>query len=895
MEQPSRITYRKWELTDFLRGTEEKLKEKKTTKQSQPPRLAVWLLTRISGSLSGPAIVGDYEEIYREITEENGVKAAKAWYRSQVLRSLPMLTTNLIFGNAAMFRNYLKLAYRNIIRHKRYAFLNITGLAVGLAACLLMASYVIHELSFETMHPDRDRIYRVNGRIPMGGRILLNAVVGAPFGPTLEETLPEIEESVRILRRRHIPVQVEERDFKENKMFFAEQEILEIFSIPLLQGNPGSALEAPFTVILDEVLAQKYFGGQDPIGRSLRLTLDKTYDFQVTGIMKKIPSNTVIRTPMIASFATLGQTHREAMTHWDSWGMITTFVRLRRGVDSQSLDQKITDVARSYLPEDEKEASYYLQSLSKIYIDNATYGMNNDLDTSGSLTQLYIFSAVALLILIIAAINFINLSTAKIAGRMKEVGIRKTCGAERSHLIKQFLIESVLLTSVAMGLGLILFSMFKPRLDQYLGKTLNLGILTTPWILPAVVALVLAVGFLAGSYPALFLSRFPAAVIFRSGLKRGPSKAGLRRVLVGVQFFIAGALIVCTIAVLKQVNYSEKKDLGYIKDNLIVLNNRDSSLRNKVGLVKSQILGRTGALNASVVGGFPSAQNRNISTIRLEGKTEEETIVQSQEVDADFIPTMGLTLLAGRNFEVGRIADEEAVLINETAAQSFGFEDPLGKFIYRGDNVFRIIGILRDWNTNSIHSPIYPMVLFPADEEASTLVVRLTADGAPKIISRIKEVVMGLLPGQIFDYAYVDELHLLAYDEERRLASLLISFCQLTIFVACLGIFGLSAYSAEQRTKEIGIRKVLGSNVSSIVLLLTKSYTRWVIVANLFAWPAAYYAANRWLQSFSYRTSIGISPFIVAALITLIVALLSVIFQTLKVATANPIHSLRYE
>jgi putative ABC transport system permease protein len=347
--------------------------------------------------------------------------------------------------------------------------------------------------------------------------------------------------------------------------------------------------------------------------------------------------------------------------------------------------------------------------------------------------------------------------------------------------------------------------------------------------------------------------------------------------------------------VFKQVRYSETKDLGYNKDNLIVLNNRDTSLSQKAGLVKNQILGKTGALDAAIVSGFPSAQNRNISTIRLEGKTEEEIIVQSQEVDPDFIPTMGLKLIAGRNFEIGRTADEEAVLINRTAAQSFGFEETIGKFIYRDDKTYRIIGVLDNWNTNSIHSPIYPMVLFPTDESATKLVIRLPSEGAPGVISQIREVVTGLLPGQIFDYAYVDELHLRAYEEERRLASLLISFCQLTILVACLGIFGLSAYSTEQRTKEIGIRKVLGSSVSGIVLLLTRSYTRWVIVANLFAWPAAYYAANRWLQSFSYRTSVGFSPFITAAVITLGVALLSVTFQTLRAATENPVHSLRYE
>jgi len=794
-----------------------------------------------------------------------------------------------------MLRNYLKLAYRNIIRHKRYAFLNITGLAVGLSACLLMASYVIHELSFETMHPSRDRIYRVNGRIPMGGRTLLNAVVGAPFGPTLEESLPEIEESIRILRRRHVPVRVEDRDFKENKMFFAEQEILGVFSIPLLHGNLITALEAPFTVIIDETLAQKYFGDRDPMGKSIRLTLDKTYAFQVTGIMRNMPSNTVIRIPMIASFSTLLQTHREAITHWDSWGNITTFIRLQKGVDHKTMDGKITAIARSHLPDDEKEASYYLQALGRIYIDNAAHGMNNDLDTTGSLTQLYIFSVVALLILVIAAINFINLSTAKIAGRMKEVGIRKTCGAVRSHLIKQFLMESILLSSVAMGLGLVLFSLFKPRLDQYLGKTLNLGVLTTPWILPSVAALVLVVGFLAGSYPAFFLSRFPAAVIFRSGVHRGPSQSGLRRVLVGVQFFIAGALIVCTMVVLDQVSYSETKDLGYNKNNLIVLNNRDTALQAKAQLIKNQILSSSGALNASIVDGFPSAQNRNISTIQLEGKTEEDSLVQSQEVDADFVPTMGLNLVAGRNFEVGRTSDEEAVLINENAVQSFGFEDALGKFLYREDKTYRIIGILQDWNTNSIHSPIYPMVLFPSDKTATKLVVRLPENETKEVISRIREVVTGFLPGQIFDYAYVDDLHLRAYDEERRLASLLISFCELTILVACLGIFGLSAYSTEQRTKEIGIRKVLGSSVSSLVFLLTRNYTRWVIVANLFAWPAAYYAVTQWLQTFAYRTSVGIGPFIIATLITLAVALFSVIFQTLRAATANPIHSLRYE
>lgn len=862
----------------------------------QPPRIAAWLLARISGPESGSSIVGDYEEIYQELARERGLHTARSWYWSQVLKSLPMFITNLIFGSVAMLKNYLKLAYRSILKHKRYAFLNITGLAVGLAACLLIAGYVIHELSFETMHPFRDRVFRINGRIPMGGQTLLNAVVCAPFGPAAEESIPEIEESVRILRRHNVPVRVKDRDFKEEKMFFAEQEMLEVFTVPLIRGNPKTALEAPFTVIIDETLARKYFGDENPYGKTIRLTLQRTYDFQVTGVMKNMPSNTALRTPMIASFATLYQTHGEVATRWVSWGMITTFVRLRMGADPAAVDEKITAVARSHLDEDEKEASYYLQSLGRIYIENAAYGMNNDLDNTGSITRLYVFSAVALLILIVAAINFINLSTAKIAGRLKEVGIRKTCGALRSHLIKQFLMESVLLTSVAMGLGLVLFYLFKPRLDLYLGKTLNLGVLTTPWILLAVAAMILVVGFLAGCYPALFLSRFPAAVVFRYGVPRGRSKYGLRRILVGVQFFIAGALIISTLVVLKQVHFSEKKDLGYNKDNLIVLSIRDASRLKNASLVKSQIMTRTGALAAASVDNFPSAQNRNISTVRLEGKEEEKgTIVQSLEVDADFIPAMELKLVAGRNFERGRAADREAVLINETAAQSFGLEDPIGKFLYRGKNAFRIIGVHQDWNTNSIHSRIYPTVLFHSDETAGELVVRLPAERIQDVISRIREVVYGLFPEQIFDYVYVDDLHLRAYDEERRLASLLISFCQLTVLVACLGIFGLAAYSTEQRTKEIGIRKVLGSSIAGIVILFTSNYARWVLVANIFAWPAAYFTVNKWLQVFAFRTPVGLGPFVLAVLITLAVALISVIFQTVKAALANPAQSLRYE
>jgi len=862
----------------------------------RPPRFAAWIVHRISGPEERISIVEDYDEMYQEVFRTRGPNAARSWYWSQALRSVPMFLVRSVWGSCAMLNNYFKLGLRNIRKHKRFALLNIIGLAVGLASCLLMAGYVIHELSFETMHPFNDRIYRVNGRIPMGGRILHNAVVSAPFGPAAEESIPEIEASVRILRRHYVPVGIEDQVFKEQKMFFTEQAFLEAFNVPLLRGSRSTALEAPFSMILGESLARKYFGDQDPLGRTVRLTLGQTIEFQVTGVMRDMPSNTVLRTPMIASFATLYQTHREAMTHWESWGSFTTFFRLTAGADPSSVETKLTELAHSHLPEDAQDASYYLQPLGSIYIGRAGRNMNNDLDNSGSLTRIYIISGIALLILVVAAINFINLSTAKISGRLKEVGIRKTCGAVRSHLINQFMMESLLLTSAAMGMGLLLFSLFKPRLDLCLGKSLSLGILSTPWILPTVAGMVLAVGLLAGSYPAMFLSRFPAAVVFRFGNPRGPSKSGMRRVLVGFQFFVAVVLIICTLFVLKQVKYSEAKNLGYDHDNLIVLSYRDANRLRNADAVKSQIQGRSGIVSIASVDRFPSAQNRSISTIRTAAARDEEGIIaQSMEVDEDFMATLGLQLIEGRNFEPGRTADRQSVLINETAARALEMENPLGTTIFRADKSFQIVGILKDWHTNSIHAPIYPMVIFRSDETAAEFVIRLPSEGSQEVLATVREVWSEIMPGQIFDYAYVDDLHLRAYDSERRLASLLISFCELTVFVACLGIFGLAAYSTEQRTKEIGIRKVLGSSVAALLFLLSQSYVRWVLAANILAWPIAYGLVNRWLQAFAYRAAISLGPFLLAALLALTVALFSVLYQTLKAALTSPVRSLRYE
>lgn len=862
----------------------------------QPPRSAARILSWITRGNGAASIRADYEDIYRDIVKEFGPASARSWYWNQVLRSLFPFLANYMCGSVAMLKNHIKIAFRNFIRNKRYTVLNILGLAVGLAGCLLMSGYVVHELTFERMHPFVNRTFRINGRIPLGGRILHNAVVGTPFGPAAEESLPEVEDSVRILRWGQIPVLVEDKEFNVEKAFFTEPSFAEMFTVPFLLGDAGTALSVPDSVVLDQTLAERLFGGKNPLGKTFRLRFRETFDVKVTGVIRDMPSNTVLRPDMLISFSTLNRIYGDEMMKWESWGSITTFVRLSEEARILDVENKLTSLARSRLPEEQREASYYLQRLDQIYINPAAQNMNNDIDNSGSLSRIAIFSAIALLILVIAVINFVNLSTAKIAGRMKEVGIRKTCGASRIHLIRQFLMESFLLTAAAMVLGLFLFVYFKPRLDIFLGKTLHLDLLMSPLVLPVMVVLIVGVALLAGAYPAFYLSRFQAAVIFRSGAPRGPSRAGLRRILVGVQFFIAVVLIVCTLVVQKQVRYSENRDPGYVRSGLYVIHNRNAGRMKNADLLKERIVAQPGVLAAACLDRFPSGQNRSIGSYGKAGQTKEERmIVQSLEVDPDFIPAMGLQVVMGRNFEESRAADEEAVLLNERAVERFSLEAPLGKLLTRGDTSYRIIGVIKDWTTNSIHSPIYPVVIHRSDASAGDLLVRLPAGQQPDILAGIRGAWSSLVPGEIFDYHSIDDLNFRAFEDERRLASLLVSFCQLTVFVACLGIFGLAAFSTEQKIKEIGIRKVLGSGIGALILLLVRNYVRWVFVATLIAWPASFFIARQWLQTFAYRTSPGIGPFFMAGMLALVVAVLSVLFQTLRAALAQPIDCLRYE
>jgi len=795
-----------------------------------------------------------------------------------------------------MLKNNLITALRSLRRDRMFSSINIIGLAIGLAGCLLVTGYVVHELSFDRMYANKDRIFRVNARVPFDKDVYINAAVSAPLGPAAKESLPEVEESVRIRRMFEIAIRAGDKDFKEQMIFLADPQILDVFGLTLVKGSPKTALTEPFSVVIDESFARKCFGPEDPLGRTLRFRITDVFDFTVTGVMKDMPTNTVLRRSVIASYASMSRISPKEPTEWGAWGMTTTFLLLRPGSVMKSVESKVDALMKSRLdPKDREGYSCFLQALPKIYLDQARNSISNDLSSAGNIAQIYVFSAIALLILLVAAINFVNLSTAKIARRLKEVAVRKTCGAERRDLIRQFLTESILVTAAAMAAGLFFYSLFKPRLDAYLGKELSFNLFSGLGLPLVIVGMILVVGLLAGSYPAFFLSRFPAALMLRSGIGSRASKSGLRRALVICQFFIAVVMVASTLVVLKQVRYTETKDLGYDAKNLVLFQIPDARRLKITGVLKSEILSRTQA-PAAAISFLPSGQNRGLSVYRLENSTQAKGFqAQTLSFDPDFITTFGLKIISGRNFDPGRTAENEGILVNERAARDFGFADPVGRTIYRGDKPQTIIGVVRDWHTNSLHSLIEPVVMSLSGETAGSLIVRIPPENRSAALERIRDIWNRLLPGQTYDPQNIDEFMNSAYVKEERLGVILVSFCLLTIFVACLGVFGLASFIAEQRTKEIGIRKVLGAGVSSIVGQFSATFVRWVFLASLPAFPVAYLIVRRWLGGFAYRTTVGVGPYLLSGLIALAVALASITFQTVKAAMADPIKSIRYE
>jgi putative ABC transport system permease protein len=807
-----------------------------------------------------------------------------------------------------MIKNYLKTAVRNLFKHKGYTFINILGLAIGMAACLLIILFVRHELSYDGYHRNSDRIYRVAMAARWGGRDFDIAVVPAATAKAMVTDFPEVEDAVRFRQRGDYIVQYKDQSFREEKIIFTDTTFFKLFSIPLLQGDADRALIEPYSIVLSRKTAQKYFRDEDPLGKTLKL--DNRQDYNVTGIFEEIPDNTHFHFDILLSMESLEES-RDA--NWGSQNF-QTYILLRQDADPSALEAKFPQMLEKYMwpqfaqilgitveeihKSTDMWAKFYLQPLKRIHLHSdllAELGPNNDI------RYIYIFSAIALFILIIASINFMNLSTARAAGRAKEVGLRKVLGSQRRQLIFQYLMESTFLSfiSIIFAIGIVVLAL--PAFNQLSGKSLEISTAFHQRMPFYLILLAVLTGFLAGSYPSFFISAFQPIQVLRGKMKIGIKSGMMRSALVIFQFTASIFLIIGTIVVFKQLRYIQTKNLGFNKEQVLILDNA-YLLRKQAKTFKEQMKSYPQIFNASISGYLPVPSMRSNNGIFPEGKRDDEhsTSFQNWIVDYDYLETMGMKLVEGRFFSQEFSTDDQAAVINQSVAKQFGWPDPVGRRLGRiinqkGDiKLYTVIGVMEDFHFESLRENIGPLVMF-LGESRGNISFRLKAQDVSSVIGLLEQQWKQFLPNQPFEYSFLDERFEQMYQSEQKIGKIFTVFAILAIFIGCLGLFGLAAFTAEQRTKEIGIRKVLGATSPRIIRLLLREFVILVGIANLIAWPIAYLVMNRWLTDFAYRTSPHILIFIFAGILTLVVSLLTVSFQAVKAALADPIRSLRYE
>jgi putative ABC transport system permease protein len=795
-----------------------------------------------------------------------------------------------------MITNYFKIAIRNIRRHKVYSIINIAGLFVGMTCTILIVLWVQYELSYDRYHQNAEQIYRLGLNLRTSKIKESIASNGVPAGPTFEKRFPEVLKACRFQKGEGVAVvQYKEKKFFEENIFFADNSVFEIFTFPMIRGNPKTALTVIDSAVMTEDIAKKYFGNEDPIGKVIKL--NNEYNVTVTGVVKNIPANSHFSFNLLLPFEALGPWLEKAMQHWLLNIHNYTYLLLQKNCNIKDLEKKFPDLIEEHLGDLLKatggSVELFLQPLTSIHLHS---NLKWEIEANGDVVYVYVFSAIALLILFIACINFMNLSTARSANRAKEVGVRKLLGTHQRNLFSQFLGESVLFSLVSIIIALGLVELALPLFQSFSGSQLNSEYMSSLSIISALFGLMVFVSFMAGSYPALFLSAFQPIQVLTGRLKSGAAGSLFRKILVVVQFTISIGLIVASAIIFIQLNYMKDKKLGFDKERVFIIRVTDRNMRQSTEKIKEELKSYHGISNVAVSNYLPG-QGFWMKIIVPEGSELDQT--ESIRIDSDFIATMKIKLVSGRNFSLQFSTDQsDLIIVNETAAQQWGWDDPIGKTIQVLDDrpiTKTIIGVVRDFHVESLHNKIEPVFFEYMPASSRYISIKIRPDNIPDTIHYIEKTLNHIDPMLPIDYTFLDESFDRKYKAEEKLNKIFTYFTLLAIFIACLGLFGLASFTAEQRTKEIGIRKALGAKISGIILLLSKEFTKWVLVANIIAWPIAYLAMNRWLQNFAYRINIGIGTFILAALMALVIALLTVGYQAIKAARANPVESLRYE
>jgi putative ABC transport system permease protein len=780
--------------------------------------------------------------------------------------------------------NYVKVALRKIRRHKGYSFISISGLAIGMACCFLVFLWVKDELSFDRFHSNAKEIYRVLHN-PQGTDIY-NSYGSGPLGPALKADYPEIINFTRKFGYATGPLKYRNHVFN-GKVCGVDPTFFEIFTFPSVKGDSKNYLTEPRSIVLTEKMATKLFDEEDPLGKTVGFEWWGTWhDLKVTGVIGDVTSNSHIQFDYLLPFEFVtwsGMTIED----WDV-SAYQTYVLLPKNADSSAVQEKIAGTVKRHFPE--SPYTLHLEPLTRIHLHNFTGG--------GPITYVYIFSIIGVLILCIACINFMNLSTARSMERAREVGMRKVVGSTRGQLIRQFLGESFLLSLISFVLALILVQALLASVNNIVGKQMTLSHSDSPLFIFLGIAIL--TGILSGSYPAVFLSSFRPAAVLKGYTKSGSQNIRLRKVLVIGQFVVSIALITGTIIIYQQLVYMRNTDMGINKEHVINMELR-GSLRNQYGIIKSELLRNPDILAVSATNGSFS-KRFGTDKIGWEGKPEDKRIfISIHSVDFDYQKIFDIKMAQGRYFSREYPTDiSDGIIVNETAAKIMGMESPVGQRIscwipYDPQRSGTIIGVAKDFHFRSLHEKISPLVLVIAPGWFTDVYIRIKPENVPETLGFLEKTLTEFAPDFPFEYSFLDEDIDSLYKTEQRIGNLVRYGAFLAIFIACLGLFGLASFTAEKRTKEIGIRKVLGASVSGIALLLTKDFTKWVILANIIAWPIAYYVMSRWLQNFAYHVNIGIGTFLLSAALALVTALITISFQAVKTAASNPVESLRYE
>jgi len=808
-----------------------------------------------------------------------------------------------------MIKNYLRITYRNVMRQKGYSFINIAGLATGLAAFVLIVLFIQSERSYDEMHVHVNDIYRVQLAAEVADQSILTASSPAIMATQFLETFPEIVAATRLNKfSSQALMTIDNEPYYEKGVFEADSSVFDLFTFPFVEGDPAVALNRPGTMVITETIAKKYFGDASALGRTVRY--DNRTDYVVTGVMKDIPFNSAFRPNILLTFLSNRHINDEIWLN----NSFYTYLRLKEGNKPEELLAKFPDFLRTYVgPQIEKymgqtydqalqsgmKYEWKLEPMAGIYLHSKS---DEQVGKAGDIRYLYILGAIAVFVLAIACVNFTNLSTARATGRAREVGIRKTMGSDRGQLIRQFLGESISMSMISMVIAFGLVLLILP----YFSSLADANLSVAPWLFGALIAIALTTGLVAGLYPALVLSSFNPAVVLKGSFARSKQGTRVRSVLVVFQFSISIMLLVGTGVVYKQLDFMKSKDVGFDKEQIVVLPLETANGMRTFETFRNRVLTNPSVVDAAAAGLIPGPDHiHNNTGFRTESMAQDEFFMAAQgEVTNDYVETLGLRMVAGRDFDANFRTDSTAFIINEAAAKQMGLtaEEAVGKKLARlggnpddTDRWATVIGVVEDANFVSLHSPVQPMVIGRWVENQSYVPIRIRPENVEATLAFLEEAWTAWEPGYPFRYFFMEDDYQTFYEQEQRLGSIYTYFTVLAILIACLGLFGLASFVTTQRTKEIGVRKIMGASVPSIVVLLSKEFTVLVLFSCAVGFPVAWFAMSKWLQDFAYATTIGWGIFAIAGISALLIAWLTVSYQAIRAATCNPVEALRYE